>query len=202
MDNFTIADPSTRRVCTLSGVKGKVALQQELVTLKDLEKSLTHAIHEANLADDDEAFWQAMIVATKIVQASCDLTIALLEAGTGPVGKGVSVLYDTSKIVVDALNGEFDAKEGFKYAANVNADAVLAVAEHSGAQWGTVASRLKVLANLADDLRDFFRQRGAQLSSGSISSAKRSALGVLQRLRAQITKTEEALAACDIPGTS
>lgn len=191
-----LSDPDVRRVCTLSGAQATL-LQDKLITLRDAEKTLVISIGEVGNAMKDDEFWGAMLVCAKIVQVSCDLSIAFLEEETGPAGKGISVLYDISKIIADALNGEFDAKEGFKFSANIHADVLLELAKRKGPKFARVASHIKTLANLADDLVDFFEKRGSNLTASSgLYGAKRSAQGILQRIRAQIVDIETALAAC------
>jgi hypothetical protein len=202
VSNPVLTSTQARRACTLSGLEQK-RLSGKLIQLKDLEKTLDIAIMETTKASSDEAFWKAMEVSAKLVQVSCDLTIALLEEGAEKVGAGagakaVSVLYDVAKMVVDALNGEITFKKAFIFSTNAKLDAISEILNDRGGSYGKVLSRTKVLANLAGDLYDYWSEGGKERLTGAsgLAGARKTALNQLMRVRRQIRETGEALEAC------
>jgi hypothetical protein len=194
--------PDAQRVCNRGGVLHKL-LEDKLVTLRDLEKTLDVAIADAKQAIDDEYFWRAMEVSTKLVLVTCDLTIAGLEDAAGPVGKGVSAVYDVAKLIVDGFNNDMNVKKAGIYSANVKIDAVVYQLDTVGAKkYGKALSHMKTLANLGNDLYDYWNTGGGKQAFGGPSGtigARNAAFRQLQRIQLQIKAVEEELARCTDP---
>lgn len=204
MGNPIIASPDARRVCTLSGLEQK-RMAGKLLQLQDLEQTLDVALAEVTQAAKDEYFWRAMEVSAKLVQVSCDLAIAVLEEGAEKVGAGmgakaVSVSYDVAKMVVDALNGDVSAKKALVFSTNAKLDAIAEHMSHSGNRYAKAVSRAKVLANLANDLYEYWGDGGRETlaARSSLVGARKTAYGQLVRIRLQIRETKEALVACEL----
>lgn len=190
-----------QRVCTLSGVQQKI-LADKLVLFKDLEKTLEMSISEVNKANSDEYFWRAMEVCAKAVQIACDLLIAGLEKEAGPAGKAISVGYDVSKLIVDGFNNQLTAKKGIVFSTNAKVDAIADHLDDIGKdKFSKILSRAKVLANLANDLYEYWEEGGKDTLSPKASGlvgAHKTARAQLERIRAQIHSVSEALNACGV----
>jgi len=198
MGNPVVLAPEARKVCNLSGLEQK-RLEGKLLKLQDLEATLDIALKDVAQAADDEQFWRKMELCAKLVQVICDLTIAGLEeaaekTGAGPAAKTVSILYDVSKILVDALNGGFTVKKGVVFSTNAKVDGIAAALEDGGGNSGKVLSRMKVLANLVDDLHEYWSERGTELRSPSgLVGARNTVHHQLLRIRQEIREIRELL---------
>lgn len=193
-----LSSAQVSQVCRLSGVEQKL-LSEKLITLRDLEQTLDMALRDAATAAKDEYFWRAMEVGAKLVGVTCDLTIAVLEDHTGPAGKGVSLVYDTAKLVVDGLNGDLTPQKSIIFSTNAKISAVANQLEGSGAKkYAKAIEATKTLLNLSYDLYDYWTAGGkATLTAPSgIIGARRTAYGQLLRIRVQVRKVEEELSAC------
>ncbi len=204
MSNPVISSRDAQRVCTLSGLEQK-RLSGKLIELRDLEKTLDVAIAEVTQASKDEYFWRAMEVSTKLIQVSCDLFIAILEEGAEKVGAGmgakaVSIMYDVAKMVVDALNGDIGAKKALIFSTNAKLDGVAEILSNRGSSYGKAVSRAKVLANMTNDLYEYWTGDGKETltAKSSLFDARKTAQGQLIRIRQQIRQTSESLAACGL----
>lgn len=196
--NISNLDPQAASVCALSGAREK--LIKQLMTLEDCEKLLSVSIQETRKAANRERMLGHLILASKAVQAICDIAIWRMSQipAVGVGGKAVSALYDVAKIVADSLTGEFNAKEGFKYSAGIHADAILAIMESRGSSWHKSADALKQLAFLADDLHDFVETKGSSVSpSSALDSTADSAAALLERIRQQAALVRSTLDGCD-----
>ena len=197
----TLNSVEAQRVCTLSGVQRK-RLNGTLVVLADGEKMLVAAIADVTRAHKDESFWRAMEVSAKIVSLSCDLAIGLMEEAASkmgaPVGaRSVSAIYDVSKLVVDAFNGDLGVAKAAIYNANIKADVLSEMLSRRSPSAATAVGRVKMLANLAYELWDFVDRRGTDLSSVSgLVGARRTAVAQLARVRQQIAETRSAIDVC------
>ncbi|WP_029524709.1 hypothetical protein [Polaromonas glacialis] len=201
MSNEILNSSDAQRICTLGGVEQK-RLCGKLIELKDLEKTLDIAIKDVTQASKDEYFWRAMEVSAKLVQVTCDLTIAVLEEAAEKVGvqvgaKAISVTYDVAKMVVDAMNGDVTAKKALIYSANAKVDGVTAILSSRGSTYGKVLGHTKVLVNLANDLYEYWESRGKETitTTSSLVGARKTAYGQLIRIRQQIRETSDALSA-------
>lgn len=195
-----------QRICTLGGV---ARLNGKLVEFQDLERTLEIAIADVNKAAKDEYFWRAMEVSAKLVQVSCDLTIAILEEAADKVGasagaKGVSLVYDIGKITANAFAMKMTVKDPFILSTNAKVDAIADMLSQRGSKYGKVLSRTKVLVNLSIDLYDYWKDGGEQTLTGSsgLAGARRTAVGQLMRIRRQIGETRAALQACELVAPS
>jgi hypothetical protein len=203
MTEATLNSPISQRVCTLSGLEQK-RLAGKLIELEDLEKTLEMAIREVAQATKDEYFWRAMEVSAKLIQVSSDLAIAILEegaskAGMGAGAKAVSVTYDVAKMVVDALNGDINAKKALIFSTNAKVDGIAEILSSKGSNYGKAVNNAKVLANLANDLYEYWDSRSSALNEkSSLIGASRTAYGQLMRIKRQIKETREALANCPL----
>lgn len=204
MSNPVISSSDAQRVCTLSGLEQK-RLSGKLIVLRDLEKTLDVAIAEVTLAAENEKFWAKWEIAAKVVQVSCDLAIAVLEEGAEKVGAGmgakaVSITYDVSKLVVDAFNGDINAKKALIFSTNAKLDGIAEILSSRGSSYGKAVSRAKVLANLTNDLYEYWTSGGreAWTAKSSLVGARKTAEGQLMRIQRQIGATSEALSACGL----
>ena len=164
MSNPEMQSLDAQKVCTLGGLQHN-RLTGKLIELKDIEKTLDVAIKEVAKATKDEYFWRAMEVSAKLVQVSCDLAIAVLEesaakVGAGVGGKAVSVIYDVAKLLVDGMNSDITVKKALIYNANVKLDAVAEILTSKGSNYGKAVSRTKILANMANDLYEYWDNSG------------------------------------------
>jgi hypothetical protein len=193
-----IVNPDLKRICVKSGLDYNL-LRKRAIELKDLENTLEVAVQEATEASKDEAFWKAMEVIAMIVKVSCDLAIALTADKAGPAGKGIAILYDTSKVVVDAFNDGLTLSDGLMFS---NSNKLSAIADHikdaGRPKVGNALSHLVTLVNLANDLRKWLAPGAREkfgLSTG-LTGARNTAYRQLMKIRSQLGMVERALAEC------
>jgi hypothetical protein len=136
---------------------------------------------------------------------SCDLAIAILEesaehVGAGVGAKAVSISYDVAKLVVDALNGDISAKKALIFSTNAKLDGIAEILSSRGSNYGKAVSRTKVLANLTNDLYEYWTSGGKTTltAKSSLFGARKTAQSQLIRIRHQIKQTSDSLSACGL----
>jgi hypothetical protein len=200
--------PDAQRICNTSGVSPE-RLQKSLVTMRDVANMLDTSIREAQAAIQDEYFWRAMELSTKLVGVVCDVAISGLEAaasGTPAAGtaKGISATYDVAKLLVDAFNSDVSLQKAIVYSSGAKADAISEILDTSGKQkLGKAVGQLKVTLSVAADLYEYWKGGAVDRltsPSGTIG-ARNAAYRQLQRVRLQIKHLEQELQACaaDVP---
>jgi hypothetical protein len=186
-----VVSPDAKRICTLSGLDSK--LQSRLVELNDLDHALEVAIRDIEQATKNEYFWRAMEVVAKFVSALCDVAVGILG------GFALGVVYDTTKMIVDALNKDLTTRKAFIYSANAKLGAI---GEHLSAAdkttVGRVVSATTTLVSLASDFYDYIGEGAGDrlFAKSGLIGARATALAQLNRIRVQISEVEKALAAC------
>lgn len=195
--------PDLRRVCGLSGVQGKIS-SQKLVTLKELEKGLMHAIQEADAALNEEVFWTRALVAAKFVKATADLTIDLIDKLAPPPAqfatKSISMVYDRASLVVDALNGSLEGGHVGKQIVDTHLDVAEEVVKSVGKE--TAAKTLgygRTLVKACAGVQDVYQAYKSLHSAGSGTyGARQTLLAQLHKVQRQIVEVERSFAACGL----
>ena len=186
----------------MTGVQGKLVGDQ-LITLRDIEKSLLQSIEEAESAIDSEAFWGKMAVGASFLKIGCDLAISAMSmlppARIGATA--VSMIYDRASLVTDILNAPEKGGGAIAQAiGEAHVDGLSKSLEYMGKdKAGKLIDAAKALikAQVATDaaLADMKANR---TSGDGIAGARRSLLVQLRRTRQRMRELEERLADCDL----
>jgi hypothetical protein len=190
-----VKDPSALRLCTLTNLTPKL-VQDKLILLRDLERTLKGSITDIEQAEEDEMFWRKMEVAAKLVQVAADVAVTILAAHTGPVGTAVSLGYDTAKIVADGFNGEVTVTGAAMYSTSAKLSAIEDHLDDVGKKsLGEAIGRTWLLISVAVDLGMWWEAGGRTAVSGksSLVGAKQTALAQLRRIREQIRMLDKCL---------
>ena len=190
-----VSSASTLRVCTLSGLTPKL-VQDKLILLRDLEKTLQTSITDLTEARKDEAFWRAMETTAKIVQVTADVAVAYLAAQIPGVGPAVSLGYDTAKIVVDGFNAKVSVTSAAMYSTSAKLSAIENHLESIGkTSLKDAVGKTWLLVSLAVDLGNWWNEGGrtAVLSESSLIGARKTALAQLRRIQDQIRALDDCL---------
>jgi hypothetical protein len=194
-----ISSPDAKRLCTLTGVQGKI-FSDKLLTLRDLESTLALAIRDADAAIKDEIFWAKALIGVKLVKLACDLTIDILSDAAGPAGKAVSMIYDRAALITDGLNGALDVKKAGQHIGETHVDALAETLNAVGkTNLGTVVGKAKTLVKTSQSAYEIYGDYSNLKSAGAgTAGAKGTLLRQLQKVQAQIAELEDALAACGL----
>lgn len=192
--------PETRRVCVLSGLEEK---RRHLIELRDCEKSLELAIQELMRASKDEAFWAAMEMSARFLQLSCELTLALIASAPGVGPAGVMAVYDVSKIVVKAMNGELTVSDAYWYSTKAK---LVGIAEHlknssGNARYGRALGAATSLVDVSAEVWGAWQGSRSARHSSFMAGPHRTAVAQLMRVRQKIADTRRELAACGLEGS-
>ena len=192
-----IKGAEAQRVCTLTGVQGKIATQK-LVELEDLEKMLLTSIAEAEVAAADEIFWKRAEVAARTVKIFCDVFIDVASSldRTGIAGKAVDLVYDRAVLIVDGYNGKIDAAKIGQQIGETHVDAIAATAEATGnMKLAKVIEGSKMLIVNGKELIELVSDSRGSAGVGT-TSAIQSCKAQLARIRVQASRLRKELAAC------
>lgn len=181
---------TVKRMCVMSSIERK-ALEEKLITLKDLRKFIKLSVREAESAIDDHAMGTTGYNIARAVSITCTIALTIIPmkiaAGGAAAAGAISVSSSVVGDIISAFNGGIDESFAVKKLIKNKSGIVATIFEQAGKH--TVGRGVSIATTIGEIVYDLYKDNSS--SSVGIKSARKTLLAQLQRLDRKIYELED-----------